>query len=533
MLTIYVYRGTFDPFHNNHLAISHWCLEQENTTALVLHVNYRAPSKRDQKQPASWQHRSELVQAALSNTLATVSSQKSFSDTLEEIINKYGTETQIIQVMGDDVLNLAKEEPLVHAYAIHQRDQSLTASETPSKLLGKKRISIPLQLPNISSTEIRARLVEGNVALVSDMLPPQLSPLLENSFDYSPLQLSIRLLTLKGITLSDSLTDQLKETFGIKATLSHEPERFQGLSGDLILSVFNSEKQRIAICKLFTHGIEACQNEALGYKALSTLVKTPPIYFVNDNAICMAFIPGHNAMSANDFKRIGLAYKQLHDNSMRDAAIEFPTQGHTIKQKITRLCNKISDITLSNNLKRAFSELVEKHLMTANRLCYTHGDAQPGNTLLTDHEVIFIDVSSANKWRDASRDCHKMVASIHWKSYERGMTSDALTTKTSVAAFLRGYGCMTKSPESNLWSLYWRTHTLILALEKPELPLSQHIINSFKNDFSHLALFDKPTRRHTHHFNFWHSSNKLICHPCDVSNPQEISTKQPCSKGFS
>lgn len=521
MHTVYVYRGTFDPFHNNHETICQWCLAQPSTSALVLHINYRPPSERDLKQPASWQHRFELVQAAQNNNKTHVSLHKLFQDTLCEIKNTYGVETKIIQVLGDDVLALTKDNSLISAYAIHQRDQQLEISKIDTTLLGKNRINIPLLLPSISSTNIRILLMDGNSRQISAMVPDSIIPLIKNCTDYSPLKLSIRLLKTKNIDISDSLTNSLEFTFGKEVTLSHEASRLQGLSGDTMLCVMNSKKEPIAVCKLFAKGIVPCQKEENGYNEFSSFVKTPSIFFVTDNALCMEFIKGNHPTSTDEFTRIGVAYKMLHEKSMHEKKSEYPNQNNTLNKKIIELCTKVTDSGLANNLTNAFETLRSDYLNTPRNACLLHGDAQPSNSLLTEEKVFFIDLGSENIWQDASRDVHQMVASIYWKAFKNGMTNDSQIILDKINAFLQGYEFEESSPASRLWSLYWRTRSLILAKEQPQLPLSKQIIDAYKHDFSHLKLFDEPTQMMTYRPLFWHTPKSNLCQICAPSHKQQ------------
>lgn len=521
MHTVYVYRGTFDPFHNNHAAICQWCLAQPNTSALVLHINYRPPSERDLKQPASWQNRFELVQAAQNNTKAYVSLHKLFQDTLCEIKSTYGVETKIIQVLGDDVLALTKANSLISEYAIHQRDQQLGISKIDTTLLGKNRINIPLLLPSISSTHIRLLIMDGNYRQISTMIPNSIISLLTNCLDYSPLKLSIRLLKTKNIDISDSLTNSLEFEFGKEITLSHEASRLQGLSGDTMICVMNSKKEPIAVCKLFTHGIVPCQTEAKGYNEFSSFVKTPSIFFVTDNALCIEFIKGNHPTSIDEFTRIGVAYKTLHEKSMYEKKIEYPNLNNVLNNKIIELCAKVTDSGFASNLTNAFETLISDYLTTPSNACLLHGDAQPGNSLLTDEEVFFIDLGNENIWQDASRDVHQMVASIYWKAFQNGITNNSQIILDKINAFLQGYEFEESSPASRLWSLYWRTRSLILAKEQPQLPLSKHIIDAYMHDFSHLKLFCEPTQMMTYRPLFWYTPEPNLCQPCTPSHKQK------------
>ena len=169
MKTIYLYRGTFDPFHNNHAAICQWCLQQNNMTALVIHINYKEPGERNTKNPASWDIRFDMINNAVKSMIdhnILVSDKKQFTETINWIMNQYGPNTRIVQVFGDDVLALAKDSPDVHSYAIHQRmnDNPL---ELPDLIFNKERINILLKLPHISSTHIRSLLIKRDWETIS------------------------------------------------------------------------------------------------------------------------------------------------------------------------------------------------------------------------------------------------------------------------------------------------------------------------------------------------------------------------------
>lgn len=500
MAIVYVYRGTFDPFHNNHEAICQWCLGQGNGASLVFHINYKPPLKTKAKNPASWENRFALVQAALGGLgAATVSPEKEFSNTITRITEHHDPDTHIVQVLGDDVLALLKDEPHVHSYAIHQRENP-DSLELTKLLCDKTWCNIPLELPSISSTQIRSLLIERNMREVSAMVPSPVLSLLQTMDDYSPLQLSIQLLKKEKIFITPVFAQQLTDFFKQPIYLSYEPERFTGLSGDALVSVFSLEKKRIALCKLFKQGADACLEEVLGYEHLRAFVKTPEIYFVCDNGFCIELISGINAQSTYDFERIGLAYHALHIKSMRDIEPSKPVIDGVLDDKISVLCKKISDESLSRHMKAALDKLLQTYLDTTRHACLTHGDTQPGNTLLTEHDVVFIDASGASKAFDASRDVHKMVSSIYWKAYTRDATDDVEAIKNNITAFLKGYGVISDTPASKLWSLYYRTHSLLFALDAPDLLLSEHIISAFKLDFPELALYMRDT---SNRYFFW------------------------------
>ena len=518
MAIVYVYRGTFDPFHNNHEAICQWCLEQGSGASVVIHINYKQPSATKAKNPASWDNRFDLVSAALNglaNPLAMVSPEKEFSSTIEWIIENHEPDTQIIQVLGDDVLHLLKDAPQVHAYAIHQRENP-NSLESTKPLFNKARYNIPLELPNISSTQIRSLLIERNMKDVSTMVPSPVFLLLQNMEDYSPLHLSIQLLKKEKIFITPVFSQQLMAFFKRPIYLKHEPEMFSGLSGDVLVSVFCLKKGRIAVCKLFKQGADACLKEALGYEQLRTCVKTPDIYFVSENGFCIELILGIHAQSTHDFERVGLAYHQLHTQSMRDTEQRKPEKDVGLNNKILLLCNKISNQALSRNMKIVFDELLKTYLDNMRHPSTTHGDAQPGNILLSEHDVVFIDASGAGQWCDASRDFHQMVASIYWKAYTHEATEDVETIKNNIAAFSKGYGHVSDTPASKLWSLYWHTHSLLLALENPTIRLSKHIMASFKLDFPELALYLRNTSKHGS-YSFW-CEPQDICQPCNQTS---------------
>lgn len=479
MTTVYVYRGTFDPFHNNHAAICEWCLEQSNISSLVIHINYKETSAANTKNPASWEVRFNIVNTALndaSRSNVVVSPQKKFDQTIEWIINQYGRDTHVVQVLGDDILAQAKDSPQIHSYAVHQRNSAGLTDSIPF-LFNKERINIPLKLPNISSTHIRSLLISLEMNEISSMVPNSVFLLLKSIKDYSPLQLSLQQLKKHKISVTDLFVQKLVTELGEYIYLKYEPVTFNGLSGDILVSVFSVEQQRIAICKLFAQETDGCINELTGYELLSKHVKTPKIHFICDDGFCMELILGKNAQTTHDFFRIGQAYRQLHTHSMSDIEEDTLKQNIYFEGKINKLLSKFTDKDLSMQVQLIFINLLQKHYQTPRRLSITHGDAQPGNTLLTTDEVVFIDPSKVTQASDPSRDIHQMIASIYWRAYNHQDTKNVENIQNNINAFLEGYGWDLNSSSLDLWAFYWHMRTLLLAIEAPETPLSKHIIN--------------------------------------------------------
>lgn len=471
--TIYVYRGTFDPFHKNHEAICRWFISQSNTIKLVVHINYRPSNRESLKQPASWDDRFEIVKCVL-NDDAEIRPKESFDTTLNWIVDTYGSAVDIVQVFGSDVLEQMVDKPQITSYAQHIRCDEIKRS---AHLNHKPLVTIPLDLPPISSTAIRKLLLNGDFHAITAKLSKKAIEKIKMIKDYSMLSLSIKNLQNNQLLISDNLAHKLARNFGVNTYLEDKTQQFKGRSGDTIFSVIHNN-QSIAIGKLFRLGAEACRKEVTNHRLITRFIKTPLIYFTGDNLVCMQHIKGKSPQSVSDYNSIGKAYRTLHQKSLSNCKkVCEPFEADNIKNDVVALCTKLSNTVVAEKITFIFDLLLNAYLEQPHKSVVIHGDAQPGNVLIKADKVILIDFGKVKQGEDPARDVNQMISSIYWKAWHDKMTTaeDVLILKESVNAFLGGYSYRITTAADKFWNLYWNVRCFLLTLETPDLALAIHI----------------------------------------------------------
>ncbi len=482
---IYVYRGTFDPFHNNHAAISRWCLSQAHTEKLVIHINYRQEYER--KQPVSWEIRYAIIQQVLHmHSSIEIRRQERFDETLEWLTNTYGSDADIVQVLGSDVIEEVKDKPQITAYAQHVRIATGVNDLIYSTTLhNKPLVPIPLDLPSISSTQIRSCLLERRLDDVAQMLSKEAMDYIQSINDYSPLFLSIRKLRKNNLFIPDNLAQKLSTFFGIHSYLEDKTQQFKGKSGDAIFSVMH-ENKIIAICKSFKLGSEACRVEVEKHRLIAHYSETPSIYFTDEHLVAMEYIDGRPPYSVNDYTLIGNAYFDLHEKGLISSDTNCDVTSSellALKDNFSIHCRTILNPLLKEHILNIFAELLNSYKNAPHQRTIIHGDAQPGNVLIKEGSVVFIDFGKVKQGQDRARDINQMIASIYWKAWQDNRTTegDVCIIKEQVKAFEKGYSYIKTTASDQLWSFYWIVRSFILTQEEPELALSEYLRSELDN----------------------------------------------------
>ena len=366
MKYVYIYRGTFDPLHNNHEAIIRWCLTQcepDSTAQVVIHINSRQLDEKSTKAPASWEIRADIIRRTLVDV--DIAPKGSFTDTLNWIKNKYGADSKIIQVIGSDAFdkleaNSRKYSDSINSYLVAVRSSK---NEIPITLCEKPvgQIPVEVQQSTISSTAIRQLLLMGNKYALKNYVSTVTESILLSSEEYTPLHLSARNLILQNLcVLSFAVLSEIKKYFGCDVYLRHSEN--QGLSGDHILFIKEKDGGIKAVCKVFQKQEEA-QLESDGYTLFQKHhLKTPLLYFCFENCVCIEFVRGHKPSTIEEYRRVGQAFRTLHDRTKKETIqTELSNEISHASRKMAGL--KFNNPLLEKNIQEIYAILLFKYTL--------------------------------------------------------------------------------------------------------------------------------------------------------------------------
>lgn len=487
MKHVYIFRGTFDPLHKNHEAIIQYCLNQLNISSrVVIHINSRTVDKKSTKFPALWETRAEVIKKTLNGSV-DIAPKGLFSDTIRWIKDTSDSDVKIIQVVGSDVFDKfeassPKYNDMIDSYLVAIR----SPADVPEILCGKPVLQIPLEVqqPNISSTAIRKLLLTGNKQEIEHYVSPATANFLLETMEYSPLNLSARNLILQNrCTLSLDLLTQIEKIFGNKIQLSYSEN--QGLSGDHLILIIEKDGAIKAICKLFQEQ-ENAKLESNGYLIFQKFhLKAPLLYFYFENCICIEYVHGHKPKTIEEYKKMGVAFRTLHDKTKKDSTQAKPLNNINIGNATRKIATlKFNNNELENNIKEIFNILLFKYNSVEHPGCTIHGDAQPGNVLISDqNELVFIDLNGTEKSEDAFRDVYQMFSAIFWRAingYDKEMISTVSEVKLltdKVHAFFEGYNHTSTTLEKLFWKFYWCIRTLSLTYKERIDTITEEIFN--------------------------------------------------------
>jgi nicotinate-nucleotide adenylyltransferase len=169
-----IFGGTFDPVHNAHLAMARAALQELNAER-ILFMPTGAPRYR-QPAVAGGEHRLAMLRLALDNEpryeidareLAPGASGYTV-DTLRELRLELGADTPLWLLMGAD--QYGKLESWHRPQDVRKLANIGVFARPGWNLSDPKVKIIPLELMNISASEIRGRLARGED--ISQMVPP-------------------------------------------------------------------------------------------------------------------------------------------------------------------------------------------------------------------------------------------------------------------------------------------------------------------------------------------------------------------------
>jgi len=179
--------GTFDPPHAGHLALaeaatSHLALDK------LLFVPAGQPWRKSDRQVSAPEHRLAMIKLAIegepkyeASTLELERPGPSYTvDTLGELLARYGPETELYVILGQDALldlpNWKEPHRIVAlawlAVALRSLERELDVTELEAALPGltKRLVVLPMSLIDVSGTAIRAWAAQG--AALAGLVPP-------------------------------------------------------------------------------------------------------------------------------------------------------------------------------------------------------------------------------------------------------------------------------------------------------------------------------------------------------------------------
>lgn len=178
---VVVFGGTFDPVHNGHIAIAK-CLRDELDVDSVVMVPTGRPWLRPDAPVAAPEDRLRMVELAVENEdridvsdVDIVRDKTTYSiDTINDLRPPYGTDCEFILAIGADAV------PELHRW--HRYDQlikecTFVVVERPGSPLDdatslpKNTFVIRGPMFNISASEIRSKIGQGDLANAADVLP--------------------------------------------------------------------------------------------------------------------------------------------------------------------------------------------------------------------------------------------------------------------------------------------------------------------------------------------------------------------------
>jgi len=461
---IYLYQGTFDPFHNNHQEVCRWCLAQPDTHNLVIHVNPQTRSKDHPKQPASWETRIKLIQNTLGESPnITFASKGSFSETAEWARQKYPG-TQIIQVIESDLIETIKLDPAIDAYLLVIRKEDNPDYNTLKYLNERPVYCFTQTLPSISSTKIKRALCDNDFTFVSKVVSNAAFSELKSNEEYQTIAILNRQLFFPNNVLIT-----LFERFGHEIQFECEAKS-QKLSGSKIISIISLSGEKLALCKAFLSKEDAIKEYTAYQRFKSFGINTPTIYFRIDNVLCLEVIVGQKPKTTADFEKVGIAYQYLHQRTFHN------TIAYPFKKNLESICAAIQPQKLRDEIEKIYAYLLIhcKNAIPENSL--THGHADPENVLITSEgAVVFIDVANSQKSGDKARDIYQMISTIFWHALSE---KDNLTPcANKIAAFLKGYGELDITPQLIFWKFYWAIRSLNSAFQHKDHAISTEIFS--------------------------------------------------------
>ena len=170
--------GTFNPIHMGHLIMAEEVCKHHHLSKILFIPTYIPPHKYV-NDLAEAHHRYQMIKAAISekskfqvSDLEIMREGKSYTiDTIQEILNHYGEDSEVYLIMGADSLNelelwkdIKRLSQLCHFVIVNRPGFKTEASTRLLEIIGNdnildmERLRIEIAPVDISSTNIRNRL---------------------------------------------------------------------------------------------------------------------------------------------------------------------------------------------------------------------------------------------------------------------------------------------------------------------------------------------------------------------------------------
>ena len=174
-MTICIFSGTFNPIHMAHIKMAEFALKKYGFEKIIFIPAYLPPHKEINKNLAK--HRFNMVKIAISDTpnfeisdIEYKNEGKSYSlITVKKIIEEYNIKGRLNFIIGTDAFSKIESwykaeelKKLVHFLVFPRRGDNIENIRALSKKGWDFEI-VPFEYLDISSTEIRERMIDGKV----------------------------------------------------------------------------------------------------------------------------------------------------------------------------------------------------------------------------------------------------------------------------------------------------------------------------------------------------------------------------------
>jgi len=204
MKRIGIFGGTFNPIHMGHLIMAEEACQQHHLSKILFIPAYIPPHKYV-KDLTEAHHRYQMIKAAISekskfevSDLEIIREGKSYTiDTVQEILDHYGKNSEVFLIMGADSLNelelwknIKRLSQLCHFVIVNRPGFKTEVSARLVEIIGSDNISdmerlrIEITPVGISSTEIRKRLNVGGE--IKGLVPECVEAYIKEHCLYSP-----------------------------------------------------------------------------------------------------------------------------------------------------------------------------------------------------------------------------------------------------------------------------------------------------------------------------------------------------------
>lgn len=204
MKRIGILGGTFNPIHMGHLIMAEETCRHHHLSKIIFIPAYIPPHKYV-KDLTEAHHRYEMIKAAISeksklevSDLEIKREGRSYTiDTVQEILDHYGNDSEVFLIMGADSLNelelwknIKRLSQLCHFVIINRPGFKTEASARLAEIIGSDNISdmerlrIEIAPVEISSTDIRKKLSGG--IEIKGLVPEGVEAYIKEHGLYSP-----------------------------------------------------------------------------------------------------------------------------------------------------------------------------------------------------------------------------------------------------------------------------------------------------------------------------------------------------------